>query len=72
MRKVVSISLDENLDSLLIKSAKKQKIAKSEIIKRALVQYFYLNNAKSIRANLQKFAEKAGYLSEDDIYNDIS
>ncbi|WP_017851794.1 ribbon-helix-helix protein, CopG family [Leptospira interrogans] len=72
MRKVVSVSLDEGLDLLLIKNAKKQKLTKSEVIKRALTQYFYLNDAKQIRTGLKKYAENAGYLSEEDIYKDIS
>ncbi len=72
MRRVVSISLDETLDSLLIKNAKKQKLTKSEVIKRALTQYLYLNDAKQIRKSLKKYAENAGYLSEEDIYKDIS
>lgn len=72
MRKVVSVSLDEELESMLLKSARRQKVSKSEVVQAALKQYFFLTEAKRFRKNLKNYAEKAGYLSEEDIYKDIS
>ncbi|TGK02524.1 antitoxin [Leptospira selangorensis] len=57
---------------MLLKSARSQKVSKSEVVQKALKQYFFLTEAKRFRKNLKKYAEKAGYLSEEDIYNDIS
>ncbi|WP_210412115.1 antitoxin [Leptospira licerasiae] len=72
MRKVVSVSLDEELESMLLKSARRQKVSKSEVVQMALKQYFFLTDAKRFRKDLKKYAEKAGYLSDEDIYKDIS
>jgi len=72
MRKVVSVSLDEELESMLLKSARRQKVSKSEVVQMALKQYFFLTEAKRFRKDLKKYAEKAGYLSDEDIYKDIS
>lgn len=72
MRKVVSVSLDEELESMLLKSARRQKVSKSEVVQAALRQYFFLTEAKRFRKNLKSYAEKAGYLGEEDIYKDIS
>ncbi len=72
MRKVISVSLDEGLDALLNESAKLMNVSKSELIKRSVRQYLYLNEAKQIRGKLKKYAEKAGFYSEEDIYRAIS
>ncbi|MEI7011613.1 antitoxin [Leptospira licerasiae] len=72
MRKVVSVSLDEELESMLLKNARRQKVSKSEVVQMALKQYFFLTDAKRFRKDLKKYAEKAGYLSDEDIYKDIS
>ncbi|PJZ26464.1 antitoxin [Leptospira hartskeerlii] len=57
---------------MLLKSARSQKVSKSEVVQKALKQYFFLTEAQRFRKNLKKYAEKAGYLSEEDIYKDIS
>ncbi|TGM86963.1 antitoxin [Leptospira licerasiae] len=57
---------------MLLKSARRQKVSKSEVVQMALKQYFFLTDAKRFRKDLKKYAEKAGYLSDEDIYKDIS
>ena len=72
MRKVMSVSIDEELLAKLEKAAKRQHTKRSELVKRALRQYLYLDDMQNIRSRLRPYAEKAGYFSDDDIYNDIS
>lgn len=72
MRKVVSISLDQNLAKMLMQGAERENTSKSEIIQKALRQYLHLNEANYLRTKLKKYADKAGFLSEEDIYQDIS
>ncbi|EPG66967.1 CopG family transcriptional regulator [Leptospira wolffii] len=66
MRKVVSVSLDTDLDSLLVRFSVQENISKSEVIQKALRQYFFLSEAKRLRGKAKQYAEKAGYLSEED------
>lgn len=72
MRKVISISIDDELDKKLSKNVALSRLSRSEVVKKALRQYLYLEENKRIRKSMRKYAEKAGYFSDDEIYRDFS
>lgn len=72
MRKVISISIDNELEEKLRKNVKKTNSSRSEVVKKALRQYLCLEERKRIRKSLRKYAEKAGYFSDEEIYSDFS
>lgn len=72
MREVLSISLDPQFKEKVESAAKKFRISKSELIKKALDKYIAHEELKELRTILVPYAEKSGYYSDNDIFNDIS
>ncbi len=72
MREILSVSIDEKLNKKVIKAAKRFKLSKSDLVKLALEKYIAHEDLRELRAILVPYAEKRGYLSDEDIFNDIS
>ena len=72
MREVLSISLNKELKTKVEKAAERFHISKSELIKKAIEKYIAHEELREIRNILIPLAEKAGYYTDDDIFNDIS
>ena len=72
MRKVLTISVDEELMSKLDDFAGRHQISRSELIKRALRKYLYLQEFRRLRSELIPYAERKGYFSDEDIFRDFS
>ena len=68
--KTISLRIDDELkkelDQLTAKSGKSQ----SEIVRIALEKHLLIKKFDDIREQLIPLARKAGYYTEDDIYND--
>ncbi|HPB83899.1 MAG TPA: ribbon-helix-helix protein, CopG family [Spirochaetota bacterium] len=72
MREVLSVSIDKGLKQKVDKAAKMLHVSKSELVKKAIEKYIAHENLKELRAILVPLGEKAGYLTDEDIFNDIS
>ena len=72
MREVVSISLDHSLNQKLEKAAKKFHVSKSEIVQKALEKYITHEEFRELRSILTPYAEKTGYYTDEDVFNDVS
>jgi len=66
----MSISVDASLEKQIEKTAKEYGISKSAIVKEALRRYFLQQSFENLRERLIPYAEKAGYFTDEDIFND--
>jgi len=72
MREVLSISVDKKLKDQLEKAARRFKISKSELVKLAIERYIAHKEFAEIQSMLIPYAEKAGFLTDEDIFKNIS
>jgi metal-responsive CopG/Arc/MetJ family transcriptional regulator len=72
MREILSISIDKILKDKVEETAVKYHVSKSELIKKAIEKYISHEELHEIRDILIPNAEKAGYYTDEDIFNDIS
>ena len=72
MRAVLSVSLPEDLVKELDALAKKTGRSKSEIIRESVSLYLWEVRFKELKKRLRPFAKKSGFLTEDDVFKQIS
>ena len=73
MRKILSLSInDDEIVKKLDIFVKNSHSNRSEIVKKALRQYFYLQEMKNLRSDLRNYAEKQGYFTDEDIFKVVS
>lgn len=68
----LTIRLDPKLDKELARVAKRQKRTKSDVAREMLRRNLALEAFEEARRRLVPLAEKAGYLTDEDIFRDIS
>jgi predicted transcriptional regulator len=68
----LTIRLDERLEKELAKLAKKARRPKSEIAREALRRQVAIQRFRELRKQSLPFAEAAGYLSDEDVFRDVS
>ncbi len=72
MREILSISIDKSLKDKVNNVAKHFHISKSELVKKAIEKYIAHQEFQEIREILIPYAEKAGYYTDEEIFEDIS
>ncbi|MES0491239.1 MAG: ribbon-helix-helix domain-containing protein [Leptospirales bacterium] len=72
MRQVISISLDEETKERLDNISQSRHLNKSFIVKEALRKYLFLEEMELTRTELRPYAEKQGYVTDEDIFKNIS
>jgi len=72
MKNVVTIRLDDDLDQLLSKLSRRLRRNKSELIREAIRRQLMIYSFDSIRERTIPFAEKEGYITDEDIFQEIS
>lgn len=72
MSTTLTIRLDEELDQILTQLANEQKRTKSELVREMLRRQAAVADLHLLRAELLPQAEGAGYLSDDDVFRDVS
>jgi len=70
MREILSISLSSDLKKKINRASRQYKLSQSEIVKRAVDKYLVSMEFLRLRSKLIPYAEKKGYYSEEDIFND--
>jgi len=68
----LTIRLDKDLDDLLTKASKRSGKNKSEIAREALRRQLRLERFEELRKRIMPFAEARGYLTDEDIFSQVS
>jgi predicted transcriptional regulator len=68
----LSIRLDEDLDRLLGKASKQVGKSRSEVAREALRRQLRLTQFEAIRRRMMPFAEARGFLTDEDVFSQVS
>jgi len=68
----LTIRLDDDLDRLLTKASRLSGKNRSEIAREALRRQLRLEQFEELRKRIMPFAEARGYLTDEDIFSEIS
>ena len=68
----LTIRLDPKLEKQLSAVAKATKRPKSEVVRDALRRQFALHEFRNLRAASLPLAKAAGYLTDEDVFRDVS
>ena len=68
----LTIRLDENLDSLLSKASRETGRTRSDIAREALRRQLRISQFEALRKRVMPFAEARGYLTDEDVFADVS
>ena len=72
MRTVLSVSLPESMSVELDRLAKSTGRNKSDIVKESLGIFLWEMKLRAVQKRLGPKAKKAGLVSEEDVFNDVS
>ena len=64
--------LDKELNALLSRASKQSGKSKSEVAREALQRQLRLVQFESLRRKAMPFAEARGYLTDEDVFREIS
>ena len=70
--KALTIRLDKNLDDLLTKASRRTGRNRSEIAREALRRQLRISQFDALRQRLMPFAEARGYLTDEDVFAEVS
>ncbi len=68
----LTIRLDEDLDRLLTKASRQSGKNRSEIAREALRRQLRVSQFEALRKRIMPFAEARGYLTDEDVFRDVS
>jgi len=68
----LTIRLDPELEELLDRAAKRSGRTRSDIAREALRRQLALTQFEELRKRMMPFAEAAGYLTDEDVFRDVS
>lgn len=68
----LTIRLDNKLDRELNRLARKTGRSKSELAREALSRQFAIQKFRALRREAMPYAAAAGYLTDEDVFRDIS
>ncbi|PZP50171.1 MAG: CopG family transcriptional regulator [Azospira oryzae] len=72
MSTTLTIRLDKKLDAELTRLAKALHCSKSELVRDFIRRELALAELRRSRAMLKPYAERAGYLTDEDFFRDFS
>jgi predicted transcriptional regulator len=72
MKSVLTLRLDDSLDRILDDVAKQTGRSRSEIVRDALPRQLSVIRFDLLRSKALPFAEARGYLTDEDVFRDIS
>lgn len=72
MKSVVTIRLDDELDKMLNQVSRKLKRSRSEVIRDSLRRQLSIYIYEALREKALPHAEKKGYLTDEDVFREIS
>jgi len=68
----LTIRLDRDLERQLARAVKKSGRSRSDIVRDALRRQLAITQFQDLRRRILPFAEAAGYLTDEDVFRDIS
>ncbi len=68
----LTIRLDEQLEQDLNRLATRTHRTKSDLAREMLRKHLALARMRELRGELMPYAEAAGYLTDDDVFQDVS
>ena len=68
----LTIRLDEKLERELARLAKKSGRTKSEVARDALRRQLLVQEFRQLRQELMPYAEAVGWLTDEDVFRDVS
>ena len=68
----LTIRLTDDLNKLLTRAARQSGKNRSEIAREALRRQLRLQEFESLRRRMMPFAEARGYLTDEDVFRDVS
>jgi len=68
----LTIRLDEDLDRLLTKVTRQSGRNRSEVARDALRKQLRISHFDALRRRIMPFAEARGYLTDEDVFSDVS
>ena len=72
MKTSITIRVDEELERLLDQVSRKAGRTRSDVIREALKRQLSIQMFEQLRAEAMPFAEARGYLTDEDVFKDIS
>lgn len=72
MKTTLTIRLDEETDNLLRQISKRAGRTRSEVVRDALRRQLAVLQFDQLRKEVLPFAEARGYLTDEDVFRDIS
>ncbi len=70
--RALTIRLDKNLDDLLTKASRRSGRNRSEIAREALRRQLRISQFEALRQRIMPFAEARGYLTDEDVFAEVS
>ena len=68
----LTIRLDDDLDKLLAKATRQSGRNRSAVARDALRRQLRISQFDALRRKIMPFAEARGYLTDDDVFADVS
>ncbi len=68
----LTIRLDDDLNKLLTKAVRQSGKNRSEVAREALRRQLRITQFEALRRKIMPFAEARGYLTDEDIFQDVS
>lgn len=68
----ITIRLDEKLNKELTRLAKRTRRTKSELAREMLRRRLLVEKFEEARRQILPYAERAGYLTDEDVFRDVS
>jgi predicted transcriptional regulator len=69
---VITIRLDPALERQLAREAKRSGRSRSDLVRDALQRQLALTQVEDLRRRIMPLAEARGYLTDEDIFRDVS
>jgi predicted transcriptional regulator len=69
---VITIRLDPELDRQVARAAKRTGLSRSEIVREAVRRQLALVQFQDLRRRIMPLAEARGYLTDEDVFRDVS
>jgi len=68
----LTIRLDADLETLLSKASERSGVSRSELARQALRRQLRISQFDALRKRIVPFAEARGFLTDEDVFNEIS
>ena len=68
----LTIRLEPDLERRLAEAAERSGKSRSELVREALRRQLALEQFQELRRRIMPFAEAAGYLTDEDVFRDVS